>query len=96
MARTVVRPTLEPSATNARTGPIPGASGGYSTDLGLIDATALDENSLILLPEEYIHDFDRDESLDADWRGSFGAGRCWQTTVIYEKQITEPHPHLVP
>lgn len=96
MARTVIWPTLYPSATSERTPPIPGTLPGYRTDLGLIDASPLDEDSLILLPEEYIDDDDCDESSDVHWRNSSAAHRCWQTTVIYEEQITEPHPHLVP
>jgi hypothetical protein len=89
---------LEPSATGERPPPIPGRSSGYSSDLGLIQASQLDEDSIILLPNEYIMDepAERDEYLDASWRDGEGAGRCWQTTVIYEEQINETHPHLVP
>jgi hypothetical protein len=94
MARTVNRIWLNPATTGRRPPPIPGTVPGYSADLGLIEASQLDEDSVILLPQEYIHD--RDDSLDASWRGEQGAGRCWQTTVIYEEQISETHPHLVP
>ncbi|KAH7079568.1 kinase-like domain-containing protein [Paraphoma chrysanthemicola] len=94
MARTVNRILLNPSRTDKRPLPIPGTVPGYSADLGLIGASQIDEDSVILLPQEYIHD--RDDSLDDSWRGKQGAGRCWQTTVIYEEQISENHPHLVP
>jgi hypothetical protein len=93
MARTVRRIQLNPSATDERPAPIPLTLPGFSAGLGLIEATQLDENSVILVPDEYIHD--PDDSFDASWRDEQGVGRCWKTTVIYE-QINETHPHLVP
>jgi len=93
MARTVRQVGLKPSASDERPTPIPLSSPGFRADLGLIEATQVDDTSVILVPAEYI--WDPNDSLDASWRGEEGAGRCWKTTVIYE-QIGETHPHLVP
>jgi hypothetical protein len=97
MARTVNRVWLNPSATDKRPPPIPGTVPGFGADLGLVHASQLDEDSVILLPDEYIIPFEAsDDSPDASWRGEYGTGRCWQTTFIYEEHIRGTHPHLVP
>ncbi|KAF1937733.1 hypothetical protein EJ02DRAFT_475944 [Clathrospora elynae] len=93
MARTVRVIQLQPSATDERSAPIPLNLPGFSTRLGQIEATQLDENSVILVPDMYIDD--PDDSVDARWRGERGSWDCWKTTVIYE-QIGKTHPHLVP
>ena len=93
MARTVSRIELKPSATNKRPAPIPLTLPDFCADIGRIVAIQLDETSVILVPDEYTHDFD--DSVDARWRDEQGAGQCWKTTMIYE-QINETHPHLVP
>lgn len=92
MARTARRVTLKPSREDERPDPIPLRSPGFSADLGLVEATQLDHDSVILLPEEYIHD--PDDAPDADWRYGSNAGRCWKTTLVYE-QIGQNHPHIV-
>jgi hypothetical protein len=66
---------------------------GFGADLGLIEATQVDENSVILVPNVYMDD--PDDSMEASWRDEYNATQCWKTTVIYE-QIGENHPHVVP
>jgi hypothetical protein len=66
---------------------------GFSAGLGLIEATQIDEDSVILIPESYCGK--PDDSEDTSWRDDYETNRCWKTTVVYE-QIGEKHPHIVP
>jgi len=94
MARTrfgIVR--LQPSTTTRRPEPGPTKYPGFSGGLGLIEATQIDKDSVILVPESYC--LEPDDSEDAIWRGDYEANRCWKATVVYE-QIGENHPHIVP
>ena len=92
MARTFNGVTLQPSATDERPEPIPLLLPGFGADLGLVEATQLDVDSIILLLASYVHD--PDDSLQATWRDDLAANRCWKATLIYE-QIGQNHPHLI-
>lgn len=65
---------------------------GFSAELGLIYASDIDEDSVMIYPDSYCHE--PDDSEDANWRDTYEACRCWKTTVVYE-QIGEDHPHIV-
>jgi len=93
MARTRLLVRLKPSTTSERSEPISSRQPGFSADLDLIEATQVDEDSIMIAPDIY---FDEpDDSMEASWRDEYDASRCWKTTAIYE-QIGENHPHLVP
>ena len=99
MARTYRGPgALPPSATAAqRPQPIIRGPHGtqFSVDLGLVYAEQLDDDAVILLPPEYIHN--PDDSPDAEWRKDTQhqqALRVWKATRIYES-LGESHPRLV-
>ncbi|KAF2790992.1 hypothetical protein K505DRAFT_419452 [Melanomma pulvis-pyrius CBS 109.77] len=92
MARTRLLVRLKPSTTNERPEPISSRQPGFDADLDLIEATQIDEDSVILVPDVYIDE--PDDSLEAIWRDEYSASRCWKTTAIYE-QIGENHPHVV-
>ncbi|KAF7534069.1 hypothetical protein G7054_g6540 [Neopestalotiopsis clavispora] len=48
---------------------------------------------MIMCPDEYC--YEQDDSLDAQWRESYGVDLCWKTCLIY-KQINAAHPRVVP
>jgi hypothetical protein len=93
MARTKISVTLEPSRTDQRPDHTFLRQLGFSTNIGNVIATQLDENSVILVPVAYI-DEEPDDTSEAKWRDAYGTDLCWKTTAIYE-QIGESHPHVV-
>lgn len=67
MARTRLVVILKPSTTNERPEPISLRQPGFGANLGLVEATQVDEDSVILVPDIYMDE--PDDSMEASWRG---------------------------
>ncbi|KAF2129718.1 hypothetical protein P153DRAFT_430841 [Dothidotthia symphoricarpi CBS 119687] len=95
MTRTARGPVIKPFATRKRPESIPFHLPGFGAEIGLVNATQLDDDSVILLPAGYHLDPNEDVTLFARWREECNAERCWKTRAVYE-QIGQNHPHLAP